>query len=559
MLLADLADTSGTVAGSAARSVKIAALAECLRRAGPDDVPVAVAFLSGVLVQRQIGVGWASLRDLPAAAESPSLQVGAVNVMFERIGAEVGPGSIGRRRDLLTGLFAEATAVEQDFLRGLLAGEPRQGALEGIMVEAVARAAEAPAATVRRALMLRGDLGVVAAAALRDGAAGLARFRLEVGRALRPMLAQSAPDLDAALGRIHPAAIEWKLDGVRVQVHRSDDVRIFTRSLDDITGRLPEVVAAVLALPVRSAVFDGEVIALREDGRPRPFQVTASRVGTRGGPAAKAGAKAAVAELPLAVFFFDVLHLDGEDLLDRAGADRQAALTAVVPAALRPPRLVVGIVPTEPGSETGFPPEIGSGPEVGSGSGSEVGSESESESESEADRATAAAFLADAVGRGHEGVMVKSLTAPYEAGRRGAGWLKVKPRHTLDLVVLAAEWGHGRRRGWLSNLHLGARDPAGGFVMLGKTFKGMTDEMLAWQTERLRELADASSDDASSAYVVRVRPELVVEVAFDGLQTSTRYPGGLALRFARIIRYRPDKTAAESDTIDSVRALMLPD
>ncbi len=536
MLLADLADTSGTVAGSAARSVKIAALAEVLRRAGPDDVPVAVAFLAGGLMQRQIGVGWASLRDLPPPAETPALPVGAVNALFERIGAEAGPGSTGRRRLLLAGLFAEATAVEQDFLRGLLAGEPRQGALEGIMVEAVARAAEVPAPGVRRALMLRGDLGIVAAAALRDGAAGLSRFHLEVGRGLRPMLAQSAPDIDAALGRICPAAIEWKLDGVRVQVHRSgDEVRIFTRSLDDITTRLPEVVAAVLALPVRAAVLDGEVIALRADGRPRPFQVTASRVGTRGAPGGRAAGGSGAAE-PLAVFFFDLLHRDGEDLLDRPGADRQAALAAVVPAPLRPPRLVVG---------TGAA-------DAASGSDSAAGPE--------ADGGEAAAFLADAVGRGHEGVMVKSLTAPYEAGRRGAGWLKVKPRHTLDLVVLAAEEGHGRRRGWLSNLHLGARDPAGGFVMLGKTFKGMTDELLAWQTERLRELADPASDaDPSGGYVVRVRPELVVEVAFDGLQTSTRYPGGLALRFARIVRYRPDKTAAEADTIDSVRELVPPD
>jgi DNA ligase-1 len=317
------------------------------------------------------------------------------------------------------------------------------------------------------------------------------------------MLASTAPSVEAALERVGEAAVEWKLDGARVQVHRAgSEVAVFTRTLDDITARVPEVVAAAGSLPVRSCVLDGEVIALRPDGRPHPFQVTASRVGSR------LEVERLAASLPLTAFLFDLLHLDGQDLIDRTGAERHAALAAVVPEPLRIPRTVT------------------------------------------ADPAAAAAFLADTLARGHEGVMVKSLAATWEAGRRGAGWLKVKPVHTLDLVVLAAEWGHGRRKGWLSNLHLGARDPEGGFVMLGKTFKGLTDKLLTWQTERLLEL-EVSRD----AWTVHVRPELVVEVAFDGLQTSPRYPGGLALRFARVLRYRPDKRAADADTIDTVRAI----
>ncbi|HST66120.1 MAG TPA: ATP-dependent DNA ligase, partial [Mycobacteriales bacterium] len=382
--------------------------------------------------------------------------------------------------------------------------ELRQGALEGVMVDAVARAAGVPLKDVRRALMLRGDLGAVAAAALAGGADALTGFRLEVGRPVLPMLAQPADGVEAALTRTGlPAAVEWKLDGARIQVHRhGSDVAVYTRSLDDITARVPEVVEAALALPLTAAVLDGEAIALRPDGRPQPFQVTASRIGSRGDPA---GLRAVT---PLTAVLFDVLHLDGADLLEEPGAARQDALAAVVPPDLRVPRVLA------------------------------------------ATAEEAAAAFADAIAHGHEGVVVKSLHTPYEAGRRGAGWLKVKPRHTLDLVVLAVERGHGRRTGWLSNLHLGARDPAGGFVMLGKTFKGLTDAMLRWQTERLGALA---VDD--SGWVVRVRPELVVEVAFDGVQTSPRYPGGVALRFARVLRYREDKTAAEADTIDAVRAI----
>jgi DNA ligase-1 len=504
MLLAGIAETSGTVASSRSRLVKIDALAACLRRLQPGEVTTAVAFLSGELRQRQIGVGWAALRDAPAPAAEPTLTVAGVDDTFERIKASTGPGSQAARRALLGGLFAAATEGEQTFLRGLLSGELRQGALEGVMIEAVARAAELPGAEVRRAVMLTGSLGRAAATALTEGLPGLRAFSLEIGRGLQPMLAGSAEDLDAALERILPAAVEWKLDGARVQVHRDGgDVAVFTRTLDDITARVPELVEAALALPVGSAVLDGEIIALKPDGRPHPFQVTAGRVGSKLEVGRLRG------ELPLTTYFFDLLHLDGRDLLELGGAERADALAGAVPEGLRMPRLVA------------------------------------------AEEEPAAAFLRDALARGHEGVMVKSLDAPYEAGRRGSGWLKVKPRHTLDLVVLAAEWGHGRRQGWLSNLHLGARDPAdGGWVMLGKTFKGLTDRMLTWQTEELLKL-----ELFRESHVVHVRPELVVEIAFDGVQTSPRYPGGMALRFARVLRHRPDKPAAQADTIDTVRAI----
>ncbi len=504
VLLTEIAETSDAVASTSARLAKVERLAACLRHLDPAEVVVAVAFLSGELRQRQIGVGYASLRAVPAAASSPTLQVLEVDDFFERIGRQAGQGSQAERRRLLAELLSRATAAEQRFLLRLLAGELRQGALEGVMVEATARAAGVPAGEVRRALMLRGALGAVAATALAEGVSGLRSFHLQVGRPLQPMLAQTADSVEAALERIGPAAVEWKLDGVRVQVHRDgDQVRVFTRTLDDVTSRVPELVEAALALPVSTVVLDGEAIALRADGRPHPFQLTAGRFGS------KLEVDRLRSEVPLTLFLFDTLHLDGEDLIDRGGAERYEAVAAVVPEALRAPRIV------------------------------------------SADREAAATFLREALARGHEGVLVKSLTAPYEAGRRGAGWVKVKPRHTLDLVVLAVEWGHGRRQGWLSNLHLGARDPeTGGFVMLGKTFKGLTDELLTWQTKRLLELEVSRSD-----WVVFVRPELVVEVAFDGVQRSPRYPGGVALRFARVLRYRPDKRADEADTIDTVRAI----
>jgi ATP-dependent DNA ligase I len=504
VLLREIAETSDAVAATAARGAKVERLAGCLRRLQPGEIGIAVAFLSGELRQRQIGVGYASLRDLPPPAGAATLTVIEADAAFERVGGQVGPGSQAERRRLLTDVMARATAAEQRFLGRLLLGDLRQGALEGVMVEAVAKAASVPAAEVRRALMLRGELGPVAEAGLAEGTAGLRAFRLHVGRAVQPMLAQTAESVAAAMERISPAAVEWKLDGVRAQIHRrGGDVRVFTRSLDDITARVPELVETALALRVREAVLEGEAIALRADGRPHPFQVTGGRLGSR----LEVGRLRE--SLPLTLFLFDVLHLDGEDLVDRGGAERQEALAAAAPAELRIPRLVTD------------------------------------------DVAAAGAFLDRALERGHEGVLVKSLTSPYEAGRRGAGWIKVKPHHTLDLVVLAAEWGHGRRRGHLSNLHLGALDPAtGGFVMLGKTFKGLTDEMLAWQTQRFLELEQRRDD-----WTVHLRPELVVEVAFDGVQSSSRYPGGVALRFARVVRYRPDKRAEQADTIDAVRAL----
>ena len=504
MLLADVAAASATVASTRSRSVKTAAIADCLRRAVPGEAAVVVAWLSGETRQRRTGVGWASLRALPAPADAASLRVGEVDDVLERVAGLAGPGSAQVRGEAVRDLFARATAPEQALLRGLLTGELRQGAQHGVMLDAVTAAAGLPVADVRRAAMLRGDLGAVAVAALTDGAAGLAGFRLQVGRPVQPMLASPASDVAGALGRFGTAALDWKLDGVRVQVHRDGaDVAVFTRSLDDITARVPEVVDAALSLPLDAAVLDGEAIALHPDGRPRPFQATGSRIGSR------VDVTAARASVPLSTYVFDALHLDGADVLDRPARERFSVLADTLPEVLRVPRLVTG------------------------------------------DLAQAQAFVADALARGHEGVVVKSLDAAYEAGRRGGSWLKVKPRHTLDLVVLAAEWGHGRRRGWLSNLHLGARDPeSGGFVMLGKTFKGLTDAMLAWQTERLQELAVDSSD-----WVVQVRPELVVEVAFDGVQTSPRYPAGMALRFARVLRHRPDKPAAQADTVQTVRAI----
>jgi DNA ligase-1 len=503
MLLADVAATSEAVRAAPGRREKWERIAECLRAAGPDEVAIAVAYLSGELRQRQLGIGWAGVRELPPPAAAPTLELRAVDAALGEIAAVRGSGAVAARRERLQALFVAATAPEQRLLRGLVIGELRQGALEGVVVEAVARAAEVPVAAVRRALTVAGALPAVAEAAVAGGAPALAAMRLEVGRPLRPMLAQTAASIPEALGRIAPAALELKLDGARVQVHRDGaDVAIFTRSLDEITARLPEVVAAVQALPAHALVLDGEVIALDEAGRPHPFQITASRVGTR----TAGGAGAAV---PLTPVFFDLLHLDGESYLDHPGAGRRAALDALAPAAQRIERVVTA--------------------DVGDGE----------------------AFLAGAIARGHEGVMVKALDAAYEAGSRGASWLKVKREHTLDLVVLAAEWGHGRRRGFLSNLHLGARDAAsGGFVMLGKTFKGLTDAMLAWQTERLLAL-----EERRDAYTVHVRPELVVEIAFDGFQASTRYPGGVALRFARVRRYREDKTAAQADTIETVHAL----
>jgi ATP-dependent DNA ligase len=599
VLLTDLVDASAAVTGTSARSAKIEQIAALLHHVPPDEVKVAVAFLSGEILQGQIGVGYAALggllrvgavRDDPgvpeAPATAPALTLTDVNVAFDAIGAIAGPGSQAERRRLLAEFFGRATEREREFLVRLLTGDLGQGALEGIMTDAVAKAAGVPAEEVRRAHQLGGSLPEVAQAALggpglgdagpggdsgdagpggdsgdagpggdsgdartdggsRDAGPGgdsavagtdgdsaddgtgrgdsavrraltaLRSFTLRVGRPVRPMLAASAPDIATALGRISPAAAEWKIDGIRIQVHRvGGQVAVFTRTLEDITARVPEIAESALLLPVASVVLDGEAVALAPDGRPRPFQVTAART------ASQIDVGRQRAETPLTPFLFDLLHLNGTDLIDAPASERHRLLSQVVPVAMLTPRTVTD------------------------------------------DPAAVQAFFADAVARGHEGVVLKSLDAPYRAGRRGSEWIKVKPRHTLDLVILAAEWGHGRRRGVLSNLHLGARDPdTGGLVMLGKTFKGLTDEMLAWQTARLLELADPplgdrEHEDRREAFgVVRVRPELVVEIAFDGVQASRRYPGGLALRFARVIRFRPDKNSAEADTIGAVREI----
>ncbi|MDA0185474.1 ATP-dependent DNA ligase [Solirubrobacter phytolaccae] len=487
MLFAELAAATEDVRAESSRLGKAERIATALRGLDPDERVAGTSYLAGSPRQRVLGVGWASLReDPPAPAETPTLTVGEVDAVLAHVASLSGAGSVAARRAALHGLMARATASEQAFLRNLVLGDIRQGALTSMVADAVAKAAGVPAKAVRRALMLRGDLGAVAEVAL--AGEDLAQFRLEVGRPIAPMLASTAPDVEAALEKTGPAAVEWKLDGARIQVHRDgSDVGIFTRTLDDVTARIPEVVEAALALPARAFVLDGEAIALQEDGHPHPFQVTGSRFASKSG-------------VPLTPLFFDVMHLDGVDLLDARGEERALALTALVPEQWRVPR---------------------GGPEQ----------------------------LEIALARGHEGVVVKALDAPYEAGRRGAAWVKVKPVHTLDLVVLAVEWGSGRRRGKLSNLWLGARHEDG-FVMLGKTFKGLTDAMLAWQTEKLLEL-----ETGREGHVVHVRPELVVEIAFDGVQTSPRYPGGVALRFARVLRHRPDKPAAQADTLEAVTSL----
>ncbi len=498
MLLHEIALASQDVAATSSRLAKVARLTEALADAAPGEVAIAVAYLAGELPQGTVGVGWAALKDRPAPAAVPTLELREVDAAVSRVQAISGPGSKAARASELEFLLGRATEIEQRLLVSLFLGELRQGALGGVMTDAVAKAAGVPLAEMRRAVMLAGSLAVVAEAAVREGAAGIAQFRLTPLRPVGPMLAQTAADVESALAKLAGSYVEWKLDGARIQAHRSgDEVAVFTRNLVDITPRVPEIVDVLRALDVGSIVLDGEAIALREDGRPEPFQATMSRFGTTSVTDGRA----------LSVFFFDCLHLDGEDVIDLPAQRRVDLLDARV----RPENIVPRIEP--------------------------------------ANREEAQRFLDEALARGHEGVMVKSLGAPYEAGRRGSGWLKVKPAHTLDLVVLAVEWGSGRRQGKLSNLHLGARDPAtGGFVMLGKTFKGMTDEMLAWQTEHLLAL-----ETHREGHVVHVRPELVVEIAFDGVQSSSRYPGGVALRFARVKGYRPDKSAAEADTIDAVR------
>jgi DNA ligase-1 len=503
MRLAELVACSEALTVTPSRKEKVALIAKLLREAGGAEVRVAVSYLAGEPRQKRLGITWSDLAQPWAPAAHAALTLTVVDQALSEIERITGAGSSQERRQKLERLMVQATPAEQPFLQRLISGELRQGALQGVVTEAVAEASGVTVPSLRRAAMLAGDLVEVSAVALGEGEVGLARFRLRVGSPVLPMLAKSASSIDAALERAAPAAVEWKLDGVRVQLHRAgDSVRAFTRSLEPIGERMPEVVEAVRNLSGDNFILDGEVIALRADGRPRPFQETSARVAYRGDPEPLRTA------VPLTPFVFDVLHLEGEDLVDLPTRDRIRIGAKLLPAAVTVPRLLDATI----------------------------------------DSATE--FMRDALARGHEGVMVKALDAPYQAGRRGDGWIKVKPRHTLDLVVLAVEWGHGRRQGWLSNLHLGARDDSGGFVMLGKTFKGLTDEMLRWQTQALLQL-----EIGRQGITVMVLPKLVVEVAFDGVQTSPRYPGGLALRFARVLRYRDDKAAEDADTIETVREL----
>ncbi|MEV7725178.1 ATP-dependent DNA ligase [Streptomyces sp. NPDC087917] len=505
MLLAEVVRVSREVAETSARSRKTALLAGLFAEAPAGEAALVVAYLSGRLPQGRPGVGWRALAGDSEPAPSPTLTVGAVDAAVTELAAVAGPGARAERARILAALLGAATAPEQRFLRALLSGEVRQGASDAVALEGVASAAGVPAAALRRAVMLDGSLPRVAAAVLAEGSEALRGVTLRVGQPVQPMLAGTARSVTDALTALGPCAVEEKLDGIRVQVHRvGDEVRIHTRSLDEITDRLPEVAELALSLPGDRFILDGEVIGQGLDGRPVPFQEIASRVGSRSDVAA------ARRVLPVTAYFFDLLAEGDRVLLDLPVRERYAALAALVPEASRVRRLVV----EDPAAQA-----------------------------AEAER-----FLAESLARGHEGAVVKALDSAYEAGRRGKRWLKVKPVHTVDLVVLAAEWGHGRRTGLLSNLHLGARTSDGGYVMLGKTFKGLTDEMLRWQTVRLGELT--VEDDGFTA---RVRPELVVEIAYDGLQRSSRYPAGIALRFARVLRHRPDKEAEQADTVETVR------
>ena len=499
MLLSTLVATSARVADTRRRLVKIDLLAGLLGQLAGDEIETVVAFLSGGARQGRIGVGWATIRDAGAApATEPSLEIREVDAGLDTLSKVRGAGSEGRRRDLLHSLFGRATEAEQRFLTGLLMGEIRQGALEGMLIEALAKAARMDAERVRRAVMLAGDVGRVARAALLPDAGGLEQFDVRLFRPVQPMLAATAEDVSGALGDLGEAAFEYKFDGVRIQVHRSGgDVMVFSRALNDVTAAVPEIVEAARALPGRDLILDGEALSLTPEGRPQPFQVTMRRFGR------KLDLERMRAELPLTPFWFDVLYVDGQAVIDEPQARRFSTLAGLTQQ-------------TVPHTVTGDPER-------------------------------AAEFLREALDRGHEGIMAKALDAPYAAGSRGQSWLKVKRARTLDLAVLAAEWGHGRRHGWLSNLHLGAREPEkGGFAMLGKTFKGLTDEMLAWQTEQLLKLEVAR--DANTVYV---EPKLIVEIAFNDVQVSPHYPSGMALRFARVKRYRTDKS--EADTLDAVR------
>ena len=506
LMLTDIVAASRDVAATRSRLKKIERLSGVLRQLESAELPAAVGFLCGELRQGRLGLGPRSLQRLRAQPESAGSRVSVLELdaVFQALEALSGKGVASERDQLLAALFARLDAEERQFVVRLILGELRQGALESIVLDALAEAARVSKESIRKAMLFAGDPAQVAASALRGGEAELLAFTIQLFRPLRPMLAQSAKDAVEAFSRTAPAAAEYKLDGARIQLHREGDrVAIYSRYGNDLSEALPEIVELGRSFNAQSLVLDGEVIALRADGRPQPFQVTMQRVGR------KLGVASARSDLPLRAFFFDCLWADGQVLVEQPNSARWQALCAAVSPAARVTRV-------------------------------EVTAAEEAE-----------AALTAALASGNEGIVVKSLASTYEAGRRGAGWIKVKPAPTLDLVVLAAEWGSGRRQGRLSNLHLGARDPeSGGFVMLGKTFKGLTDAMLDWQTQKFLELAMERSD-----WVVRVRPEIVVEIAFDGLQKSSTYPGGLALRFARVKRYRPDKPASDADTIQFVREL----
>jgi DNA ligase 1 len=497
MLLGDIVGVSEAVAATRARSKKIELLAATLRRLGPEEAPVAVSFLTGKPTQRTLGAGYATVYGVEAeSAEEASLQILEVDGILQEISETAGAGSRRRRDQLLTDLLGRATSAEQEFLRGLMVRNLRQGALEGVMADAVAAALGVPVERVRRAAMLAGDLIAVASRALAEGTDGLGEAALAVFTPVQPMLAKTAATASEAIELLGEAVVERKLDGLRVQVHRAGgQVTVFSRNLRDITAEMPGIVESALELAGDSFILDGEALLVADDGRPLSFQDSMSR--PNGNHPA------------LRPFFFDVLHHDGVDLIDEPLATRRETLGRLVP----PQAQVDSVVTSDPEA--------------------------------------AEAFFTETVDAGFEGVVVKDPTQGYEAGRRGSGWLKVKPTHALDLVVLAAEWGSGRREGWLSNLHLGARDPGGGFVMLGKTFKGLTDEMLEWQTKTFLDL-----EDRRDRHIVYLRPEIVYEIAFDGVQRSTRYPGGVALRFARVKRYRDDKDPEDADTIDTVRSFL---
>ncbi len=507
MQLREIVATSGEVASTRARLKKIALLSDCLVRVESNELAIAVKFLSGVLPQGRIGIGGAAIRNalqsaptaMPDSDQDPTLT--EVNSIFTQVAQTKGQGSNAKRSKLLVDLLSRTTADGQRFLGSLIVGDVRHGALEGIMIEAVAKSMQLTAADIRRAVMLTGDVAAVAERAMAEGIDGVRRFSLQLFRPVQPMLADTAEDVDDAIQRMGVAALEYKLDGVRVQVHKdAEEVRVFTRHLKDVTENVPEIVQRVREMSARQLVLDGEVLALRSDGRPHPFQTTMRRFGR------KRDIEEMTASLPLSVSFFDCLLVDHQQLIDQTTAERHQALSTAIDSELLMPRMVTGR------------------------------------------QDEAQAFLTGALEAGHEGIMAKSTEAAYAAGGRGQSWLKIKPSYTLDLVILAAEWGSGRRKGWLSNLHLGARNPSnGGFEMIGKTFKGLTDEMLTWQTRRLLEI-ELSRDQ----HIVYVQPQLVAEIAFNEVQQSPHYSSGFALRFARVKRYRDDKSSSEADTIDMV-------